>query len=207
RDDPGPCRAPRGAHRRRGRGNGRPRRRRRASARGAAELRLRGRGEACRAPPPGRAALGGRRARRPAAARLPDARRRRGRGGCARLRRGKALSDPPAAVLWNLLRGALATRVLGIVAELGIADALADGPRPVSDLARESGADADMLHRSLRALASDGIFVETCPGVFGNTDASELLRSETGWSDFAHLCGGPWHRAAGELDADGRPTF
>src|SRR5438552_9369002 len=105
------------------------------------------------------------------------------------------------------MRGPRATRGPGIVAELRIADALANGPRPVSDLARGSGADADMLHRSLRALASDGIFVEARPGVFGNTDASELLRSETGWSDFAHLCGGAWHRAAGELDADGRPTF
>jgi hypothetical protein len=28
-----------------------------------------------------------------------------------------------------------------------------------------------------------------------------------GWRDFAHLFGGVWHRAAGELDAGGEPTF
>ena len=34
----------------------------------------------------------------------------------------------PEERLWDLLRGALGTRALGIVAELGIADRLADGP-------------------------------------------------------------------------------
>ena len=40
----------------------------------------------------------------------------------------------PEERIWNLLRGALATRALAIVADLGIADALADGPRAVTDL-------------------------------------------------------------------------
>ena len=108
---------------------------------------------------------------------------------------------PPEALLWDFLRGATMTRALGIVADLGLADALADGPRPVEDLAREAGADADTLHRLLRALASDGVFAEEEPGTFRNTPASELLRSE-GWGDFAHLFGGVWHRAVGALDAE-----
>jgi hypothetical protein len=113
----------------------------------------------------------------------------------------------PESTIWNLLRGALATRALGIVAELGIADALADGPRSVSELARETSSDPDALHRLLRALASDGVFAETAPGVFENTGASEVLRFEGGWDDFAHLFGGVWHRTAGELDASGEPPF
>jgi hypothetical protein len=117
------------------------------------------------------------------------------------------MTQAPEEVLWNLLRGALATRVLGVVAELGVADALATGPRSVADLAAENGADPDMLYRSLRALASDGIFEETEPGVFQNTPPSELLRSETGWGHFAHFFGSVWHRPAGELQADGKPTF
>jgi hypothetical protein len=117
------------------------------------------------------------------------------------------MSQPPEAILWNLQRGAFAARTLGIVAELGVADALADGPRAVGDVARETGADADMLQRSLRALASDGVFAEERSGVFRNTEASELLRREGGWNDFAHLFGGVWHRAAGELRATGAPTF
>ena len=117
------------------------------------------------------------------------------------------MSQPREAVLWNLLRGAVATRTLGIVAELGVADALADGPRAAADVARETGADADLLYRCLRALASDGIFAEEDHGVFRNTEASELLRSDSGWKDFAELFGGVWHRTVGDLDATGGPTF
>ncbi|MBA2536031.1 MAG: hypothetical protein H0V20_01180 [Actinobacteria bacterium] len=114
---------------------------------------------------------------------------------------------PPDAVVWDLCRGALATRVLGIVADLRVADVLADGPRPVVEIAAEVGADGGALHRFLRALASDGLFAEEEDGVFRNTAASELLCGE-GWVDFAHLCGGVWHRAAGELDATaGDPSF
>jgi hypothetical protein len=119
------------------------------------------------------------------------------------------VSEPaPESRVWNLLRGALAARALAIVAELGVADALAGGPRPLVDLADELGADADILHRLLRALASDGIFAETEPGVFRNTEASDLLRRGGGWEDFAGLFGGVWHRTAGELRATaGEPPF
>jgi hypothetical protein len=114
----------------------------------------------------------------------------------------------PQAQIWDLLRGALATRALAIVADLGITDALAAGPRPVSELALEAGADEDVLHRLLRALASDRVFAETEPGVFRNTEASEVLRRGEGWDDFAHLFGGVWHRTAGELDAtSSEPAF
>ena len=109
------------------------------------------------------------------------------------------------AQLWDLLRGALTARALGLAADLGVAEALAEGPRPVGELAAERGADADTLHRLLRALASDGVFAEEEPGVFRNTPASELLR--TGWGSFAHLFGGVFHRTAGALDASGKPAF
>ena len=69
------------------------------------------------------------------------------------------------------------TRLLAIAADLGVADALADGPRPVDELAREVGADPDALHRILRALASDGVFAEEAPRVYRNTEASEGLRT------------------------------
>jgi hypothetical protein len=58
----------------------------------------------------------------------------------------------------------------------------------------------------LRALASDGVFAETEPGTFRNTEASEALLKD-GWDDFAHLFGGAWLRAVAELGADGEPTF
>ena len=99
------------------------------------------------------------------------------------------------------------TRALGQVADLDIAEALADGPVAVADLADQVGAEPDTLHRLLRALASDGVFEETDPGVFRNTPISELLRNPSHRA-FAHLFGGVWHRIAGEIDAaSGQPTF
>jgi hypothetical protein len=111
----------------------------------------------------------------------------------------------PEARLWNLIRGALGTQALALAAELRVADALADGPRAVGDVAQEVGADADALHRLLRALASDGVFAEESPGVFRNTEASELLSG--GWGDFAHLFGGVWYRTIERLAATAEPAF
>jgi hypothetical protein len=108
-------------------------------------------------------------------------------------------------VVWELLRGGLATRALALAADLCVAEALADGPRPVGELARAAGADPDALQRILRALASEGVFAEIEPGVFANTEASEALTA--GWGEFAHLFGGVWLRAVAELGADGEPTF
>jgi hypothetical protein len=115
----------------------------------------------------------------------------------------------PETRVWDMLRGALVTKALGTAADLGVADALADGPRPVAELAGEMGVDQDVLHRILRALASDGVFAEVEPGVFANTEASELVRRDGGgWHEFAHLFGGVFLTAAGTLDPrTGEATF
>jgi SAM-dependent methyltransferase len=113
----------------------------------------------------------------------------------------------PDARIWDLARGALATRALGLVAELDVASALAEGPRSVEELAAPSRSDPDTLHRLLRALASEGVFEERERGVFANTDASELLQSGGGWREFAILFGGTWASAATELDVTGKAAF
>jgi hypothetical protein len=109
----------------------------------------------------------------------------------------------PEEVLWDFLRGAMMTKALAAVADLGIADALADGPRAVDELAREADVDSDALHRLLRALASDGVFAEDEPGVFRATESSELL-CRPGWKAFAHLFGGVFYRAVADLDEAAR---
>src|SRR4051812_17352365 len=81
--------------------------------------------------------------------------------------------------LWDFLRGALMTKALAAVVDAGLPAALAYGPRPVSEL----HGDPDTLHRLLRALASDGVFRETEPGVFEHTDLSRQLLAP-GWGDF-----------------------
>ena len=109
-------------------------------------------------------------------------------------------------IIWNALRGALVTRALGLAADLQVPHDLLAGPRRSAELARERGVDADVLHRVLRALASDGIFEEIEPGVFRNTAASEVLARD-GWDDFAHLFGGTWLQAVAALDANGEASF
>lgn len=98
--------------------------------------------------------------------------------------------------LWDFLRGALMTKALAAVVDAGVPEALADGPQPVSEL----GSDPDTLHRLLRALASDGVFRETDPGVFEHTESSRLLLGP-GWREFAHLFGGVFFEATTDLDA------
>jgi hypothetical protein len=109
------------------------------------------------------------------------------------------MSRTPDEVLWDFLRGAMTTKALGIVVDLRIPEALADGPRPVEELAREANVDADVLHRLLRALASDGVFEEHEPGTFALNAGSEPLL-EAGWSAFAHLFGDVFYKAISDLD-------
>jgi hypothetical protein len=115
----------------------------------------------------------------------------------------------PEALLWDFLRGAMTTQALAVVCDLGIPRALADGPRHVDDLARETNVDPDTLHRVLRALASDGVFAEREARVFANTVASERAGAEA-WRSFAHLFGGVFYDAVGDLARavrEGKATF
>jgi len=116
------------------------------------------------------------------------------------------MDEPTEDRLWWVMSGALTAKALALAAELGVADALGERARPVGEVAGEVGADADTLHRLLRALASGGVFAEEEPGVFRNTEVSQLLRLPD-WRAIAHLHGGVWHRAAGELDASGQASF
>ncbi|MEU8122591.1 methyltransferase [Spirillospora sp. NPDC049024] len=67
---------------------------------------------------------------------------------------------------------------LRAVCDLGVADLLADGPRPVDELARGTGTDPRALLKALRALAGRGVFSEPEPEVFGLTELGQPLRSD-----------------------------
>jgi SAM-dependent methyltransferase len=110
-------------------------------------------------------------------------------------------------ILWQLLRGATATRAVGLVAELGVADALGDDEQPVAEIANAVAADPATLDRFLHALATEDVFEEVAPGVYRNTEASRELRRGRPWNGFAQLYGGPWYSAIGQLDANGRKAF
>jgi hypothetical protein len=64
--------------------------------------------------------------------------------------------------IFNMLtRAQLTSRAIYIVAKLGLADYLKDGPKSVEDLAEETKTHPDSLYRLLRMLSSIGIFAET----------------------------------------------
>jgi hypothetical protein len=81
------------------------------------------------------------------------------------------------------------------MAELGIADLLAGGPKSADVLAREAQCHAGSLYRLLRALAGAGILREVEPRRFALTPLSETLRSDRPDSlgPVARLGGHPLH--------------
>ena len=110
-------------------------------------------------------------------------------------------SEPEDAGLFRLLIGYRVTQALYVVAKLGIADRLADGPKDAAALARETGAHPDSLFRILRALSSVGIFAMDGTGRFALTPFSQLLRSDGKHSflSFAVFNGEECYRAWGDL--------
>ena len=78
-----------------------------------------------------------------------------------------------------MMTGYWISQAIYVAAKLGVADLLADGPRPVEELAGATQSDAASLRRVLRALASVGIFTEANPGAYALTPMAALLRAET----------------------------
>lgn len=64
----------------------------------------------------------------------------------------------PAARMHQLLSGFEVSQALFVVAELGVATALLDGPRNLDELAAAVGANADALGRLIRFLGPFGVF-------------------------------------------------
>ena len=81
-------------------------------------------------------------------------------------------------LVFQLATGYIASSALYVAVKLRVADRLADGPRPVADLAAAAGANGDGLYRVLRSLASLGVFEEVSPGTFANNLASSTMRSD-----------------------------
>lgn len=111
------------------------------------------------------------------------------RNGVARLHRGMV---PPEVVLLESTLGVIDTKALHVVAELQVADHLADGPRAVDELAATCDADADALGRLLRYLVSRGFFARTRDGRFRNNKRSDAMRALGGRS-WAQFFGAQWH--------------
>jgi hypothetical protein len=90
-----------------------------------------------------------------------------------------ALAPPPGGVvLFKVMESFVSGFAVLAAAEIGVADALADGPRTTDELARVTESHAPSLARLLRVLAPAGIVTEVEPGRFALTTMGEALQTE-----------------------------
>jgi C-methyltransferase len=88
------------------------------------------------------------------------------------------MSEPqPHEIIWNLTSAYMSSRCLHVVAELGVADQIADEPLTAAELAARCDVNPAALDRVLQLLAAHGIFGRAGDR-FGHTAASQLLRSD-----------------------------
>ena len=82
---------------------------------------------------------------------------------------------PPPLQMLQVMSGFWISRCVYIIAKLGIADLLKDGPKTAEELAAASGTHAPSLFRVLRALAAVDVLTQSDDNRFGNTAMSETL--------------------------------
>ncbi|WP_328536694.1 methyltransferase [Streptomyces sp. NBC_00344] len=100
----------------------------------------------------------------------------------------------PAMRLRELAFGAACAAAVRAAARLGVADALAESPAPVEEIATALRIEPEPLRRLLRALSCYGVFAENEDGTFVHTDMSRLLREDDPQSlrYIALWCTEPW---------------
>ena len=89
-----------------------------------------------------------------------------------------AQDSNPVDTLMQMAAGSLLCRSLHVVADLGVADALQDEPRPAAALAADISAHPQALERTLRLLSVYGVFEQRDDGTVAHTPASRLLRAD-----------------------------
>jgi len=108
----------------------------------------------------------------------------------------------PQAVVAQILIGPWVAQPIYVLATLGIADELREGPRTVEELAEATGSHAPSLYRVLRLAAMFGVFAETEDGRFELTPPAHALRTDVPGSlvGLARWVGEDWHwRPWGQL--------
>jgi hypothetical protein len=99
------------------------------------------------------------------------------------------------ARLMSMITGYWVTQIIHALAELGIADHLADGPRTSAELAAAASCDEDGMARLLRASAAQELVAVTEDGRFESTPMLAMLREGVPHSlrDIAIVHGSPGH--------------
>jgi predicted transcriptional regulator len=99
--------------------------------------------------------------------------------------------------LHDLLNSQIISRLIYVVAKLGVPDAMTGGVMTSDRIAGAVNADSGALYRVMRTLAGYGLFAEKPKGYFELTELGRLLRSDHPDSQrsFAILAWEPWMRA------------
>jgi O-methyltransferase domain/Dimerisation domain len=120
---------------------------------------------------------------------------------------------PPRFQLQQMISSYWIASAIGVAANLGIADRLADGPKSSDELAQATGSHPRALYRLLRALAGVGIFTEVEPERFGLTPMAEALQTDAPASLYGYavyLCNDLLWRTWSQLGYSvqtGQPAF
>ena len=103
---------------------------------------------------------------------------------------------PAPAVMVELITAGWLSQAITVATELGIADALADKPLAIDELARKVCANPDALGRLLRALIGRGIFRQCRNGRYDLTPLAKTLQSDTpdSMAAFSRFVGSPQDR-------------
>jgi hypothetical protein len=90
----------------------------------------------------------------------------------------QAPANPLPPILVRAREGLLLHQTLYVAAKLGVADELEDGGwRSAAELARQLEVNEDALYRTLRLLASQGVFEENNTRRFRNNEVCNFLRT------------------------------
>ena len=93
----------------------------------------------------------------------------------------------PREALLQMVNSYMISQALYVVAKLGIADLLADGPKSADEIAAVVDCHPPSVYRVLRSVAAVGVFAEGEDGRFELTPMGDLLKSDTegslqGWT-------------------------
>src|SRR5262249_10162495 len=125
-----------------------------------------------------------------------------GTGGCPMCADTAPPQQPPEAALARPVSAQCPSTAASVAARLRVADLLADGRRPLADLAAGTKTHAPSLYRVLRSLAAAGVFAEQADGRFALTPMGQFLRTGVKGSlrGVADYCGSDWSwRAWGRM--------
>ncbi len=111
-----------------------------------------------------------------------------------REKRDSIPEDSNSVNLIRMLYGGIFQKAISVVAKLGIADFLANGPLSTAELAKKTNTHENALYRVLRMLASIGVFKEQENRIFELTALASYLQSDNPDSirNYAIMMGEDW---------------